>query len=148
MAGTEKSDQDTPADPRPGLHDALAGIGAQLEQYMAAPGSNAAALDAARNGLHRLLDALKAARLHGVAAFCAKLETVLAELSSQPSLFSGLHRAVLQQAVRGLARHFDALASGADDAALRLFPEYQALQQRSEEHTSELQSPKDLVCRL
>src|SRR5574340_584826 len=129
MAGTEKSDQDTPADPRPGLHDALAGIGAQLEQYMAAPGSNAAALDAARNGLHRLLDALKAARLHGVAAFCAELDTVPSELSSQPSLIPGLHREDLQQAVRGPARHFDALASGADDAALRLFPEYQALQQ-------------------
>src|SRR5574340_274775 len=112
MTGNEESDRDTPADPRPGLKSALAGIGAQLEQYLGAPDGNAAALDGARNGLHRLLAALQAARLHGVAAFCAKLETVLGELSSQPGLLSGLHREVLQQAMLGLARHCDALASG------------------------------------
>jgi chemosensory pili system protein ChpA (sensor histidine kinase/response regulator) len=129
MAGTKKSDHATPADPRPGLHNALAGIGAQLEQYLVAPGSNAAALDAASNELRRLLDTLKTAHLHGVAAFCTELETVLSELSSQPDMFSELHRDVLRQTLLGLTRYFDALANGADDAALRLFPEYQALQQ-------------------
>ncbi|WP_435627685.1 response regulator [Candidatus Ferrigenium straubiae] len=110
------------------LDNALSGIGAPLEQYLAAP-DNVAALDAARGGLHRLLDALRDARLYGTAAFCTELKTVLDELSSQPGMFSDLHRGVLQQALAGLAHHLDALANGADDAALRLFPEYQALQQ-------------------
>lgn len=109
--------------------DALAGIGAQLEQYLGAPGDNAAALETARSGLRRLLDTAKAACLHGTAAFCAELVTVLDELSANPELVSALHRDVLQQAMPALARHFAALAEGADDAALRLFPEYQALQQ-------------------
>lgn len=110
------------------LDNALSGIGAPLEQYLAAP-DNVAALDAARSGLHRLLDTLKDARLYGTAAFCTELKTVLDELSSQPGMFSDLHRGVLQQAMLGLAHHLDALANGADDAALRLFSEYQALQQ-------------------
>ncbi|HEU0234653.1 MAG TPA: response regulator [Gallionella sp.] len=110
-------------------HGALAKISVQLEQYLGAPGSNAPSLEAARNGLYRLLDALKTAHLHGVATFCAELETVLGELSSRPDMFSTLHHDVLQHALLGLSRYLDALANGADDAALRLFPQYQALQQ-------------------
>ncbi len=113
---------------RDALDGALSGIGAPLEQYLAAPG-DMAALDAARSGLHRLLDLLKAARLSGAATFCAELTAVLDELSSQPDMLSDLHRGALQQALPALARHLHALAGGADDAALRLFAEYQALQQ-------------------
>ncbi|MBI1906758.1 MAG: hybrid sensor histidine kinase/response regulator, partial [Rhodocyclales bacterium] len=113
---------------RDALDSALSGTGAPLEQYLAAPGDTAA-LDAARGGLHRLLDTLKDAHLYGTAAFCTELGSVLDEMSSQPGMFSGLHRDALRQALSGLARHLDTLANGADDAALRLFPEYQALQQ-------------------
>ena len=109
-------------------HGALAEIGAQLEQYLAAP-DNVVALNAARGELQHLLDMLEAARLHGAGAFCAELKIVLDELAAQPGACSELHRETLRRALSALAPYLDALADGADDAALRLFPEYQALQQ-------------------
>ncbi|HEU0220327.1 MAG TPA: response regulator [Gallionella sp.] len=129
MTDAAPSDHGTLIGAKPSLDNVLAGISVQLKQYLDAPGSNLAALEAAHNELHRLLDTLKAAHLHGVAAFCAELETVLGELSSHPDIFSALHRDVLQHALLGLTRYIDALANGADDAALRLFPQYQELQQ-------------------
>ncbi|OGT12857.1 MAG: hypothetical protein A3F73_12740 [Gallionellales bacterium RIFCSPLOWO2_12_FULL_59_22] len=122
MSGAARPDYDA-------LGGTLSVIGAHLEQYLDAPGSNAAALETARGELRCLLDALHAARLHGTAAFCVELETVLGDLASHPDLFSVLHRNVLQHALSSLARHLGALANGADDAALNIFAEYRALQQ-------------------
>ena len=126
MAEAENPDRGT--DLTPELVDASARVGAQLEKYFAAP-ADAAALDAARGELHRLLGMLQTARLHGVSAFCTELGTVLDELAAQPGICSELHRDTLRRALSALAPYLDALANGADDAALRLFPEYRALQQ-------------------
>src|SRR3989338_8996481 len=103
MSGAARPDYDA-------LGGTLSVIGAHLEQYLDAPGSNAAALETARGELRCLLDALHAARLHGTAAFCVELETVLGDLASHPDLFSVLHRNVLQHALSSLARHLGALA--------------------------------------
>lgn len=111
------------------LDEAVAGAGARLEQYLAAPDGDAAALLAARGALRRLHGALKASHLEGVAVFCAGMETVLGELSSYPGMASALHRDVLQRAWSGMAGYLDDLAHGADNAALRLFPLYQELEQ-------------------
>ncbi len=122
-------DPDAPDGARPGLDSALAELGASLEQYLDAPAGNAADLEAAHDASRRLLGMLKAAGLDGVAAFCSELETVLAGLAADPQQVSALHRNVLRHAVLGLVHYFDALAIGADNAALRLFPQYQELQQ-------------------
>lgn len=114
---------------KPGIDEALAGTGARLEQYLDRPEANAVSLEAARSELHRLYGVLKMVRLNGVAAFCAELEQVLNELAANPHQVSGMHREVLRQALSALAHYLDALADGADNAALRLFPHYQELQQ-------------------
>ncbi len=114
---------------KPGMDTALGEANTHLEQYLAAPALNIAALEAARNGIHGLLEALKTARMEGVAVFCAELETVLNELSANPATVSALHGDVLRRALSGLMHYLDALSRGADNAALRLFPQYQELQQ-------------------
>src|SRR5207248_9319176 len=43
---------------------------------------------------------------------------------------------------------FPAVEASTDAATLAANPDVASLEQRSEEHTSELQSPYDLVCRL
>ena len=114
---------------KPGLDSMLAEISARMEQYLDAPADNAEALEAVRDTLSRLPGILKTIHLDGVVAFCSELETVLAGLAANPQQVSALHRNVLRHAVLGLAHYFDALAIGADNAALRLFPQYQELQQ-------------------
>jgi len=119
MTGTAQLGRDT-------LEGALYDLGTPLDRYLAAP-DDAQALEAARTALRRLYGSLSAAGLRGTAAFCAELGTALDEL--RPGLCSALHCDVLQHALDALARQLGALASGADDVALHLFPEYQALQQ-------------------
>ena len=126
MTHNAQFDRDIFIDAKRDLDNALAAIGAQLEQYLDTPG-NVAALQAARSELQRLLERLKTVRLDGVVAFCAELGIVLAELASQPNMVSALHRDVVRHALSGLAHYFDELANGADKASLRLFPQYQAL---------------------
>src|SRR5438874_10505447 len=62
----------------------------------------------------------------------------------------GRHRRAVRRQDRGAHRHADAVFSGAgeggDRAARR--PRLGIGESRSEEHTSELQSRRDLVCRL
>src|SRR3989338_10846740 len=138
MTHNAQFDRDTFIDAKRDLDKALAIIGAQLEQYLDKPG-NAAALQASRSELQRLLERLETVRLDGVVAFCAELGMVLDELASQPNMVSGLHRDVLRHALSGLAHYLDELANGADNATLRLFPQYQELQQlRGQEMSFEL----------
>ncbi|TAN78627.1 MAG: hypothetical protein EPN14_06480, partial [Gallionella sp.] len=124
---------------RPGMDAVMGGVGARLEQYLADPAPNAAALEAAVRELHGLLDTLESLRLDGVAAFCAELENALHELASRPGAVSGIDRDVLRRALPGVTRYLDALADGADNAALRLFPQYCELRRlRGLEMPSEL----------
>src|SRR3989338_11670687 len=106
MTHNAQFDRDTFIDAKRDLDNALAVIGAQLEQYLDKPG-NAAALQASRSELQRLLERLKTVRLDGVVAFCTELGIVLAELASQPNMVSGLHRDVLRHALSGLAHYLD-----------------------------------------
>ncbi|MBK9161331.1 MAG: Hpt domain-containing protein [Nitrosomonadales bacterium] len=113
---------------KPGLDAALDEVGAKLEQFLAAPDDNLSALMAASAELRRLPGVLKMVHLEGVAVLCAELETVLDELASHPGLLTDLHRDVLRDALFGISHYLEALLHGADNAALRLFPQYQGLQ--------------------
>ncbi|MFZ2540608.1 MAG: Hpt domain-containing protein, partial [Gallionella sp.] len=124
---------------KPGLDGTLAEIGVQLEQYFVMPTENEAALEAARAEARRLLGVLQMVGLDGAAVICAELELVLGELAAHPQQVTVLHREVLRQALPVIQQFLDALANGAANAALRLFPLYQELQQlRGMEMTFEL----------
>jgi len=142
MTNTAQFDRNAFAGVKPDLDSTLAVMGARLDQYLDAFADDAA-LQAARSELQRLLEMLKTIRLNGVVAFCTELEIVLGELVSHPDMASALHRDVLHHAMLGLTSYLDALADGADNAALRLFAQYQELQQlRGLEMSFEL----DLFC--
>src|SRR5487761_2707282 len=113
---------------KPGMDEALSVVSARLVEYLDAPGLNATALDDVRAELHRVHGVLKMIRLDGVAVFCAETGNVLAELAAHPGLASQLHRSVLQSALNSLTAYLDALMQGADNAALRLCPKYEAMQ--------------------
>jgi len=114
---------------KPGIDSTLADIGAQIEKYLAAPANNAAGLEAARAGLHSLQGVLKMVGLVGAAAFCAELELTLGELATNPDQISAMHRDVLHRATFAITHYLDSVANGAENVSLRLFPQYQELQQ-------------------
>jgi chemosensory pili system protein ChpA (sensor histidine kinase/response regulator) len=120
---TSFNPQILPATP---LDEARAESGARLENYFATP--DADALQAVRAALQHLCDQLKRARHDGLAVFCAEVGTVLGELPPVLGM-TPLHREVLQRAWSGMEGYLDDLSRGADDVALRLFPQYQELQQ-------------------
>ncbi len=113
---------------KPGIDEALGVASARLVQYLDAPALNAPALEEARAELHRIRGALQMIHLDGVAVYCAEIEQVLAELMVNSSLASPLYRTVLQRALMGLTHFLDALMQGADNATLRLFAKYEAMQ--------------------
>src|SRR3990172_1391045 len=114
---------------KPGLEGTLSQIGAQLERYFAAPANNAEALKKAHGELLRLLGVLKMVGLEGVAVFCAEMEVTLNELAAHPQQATEARRDVLRRALSGVLHYLDALANGAGNATLRLFPQYLELQQ-------------------
>ena len=114
---------------KPGIDSTLADVGAQIEKYLAAPADNAPGLEAARTGLHSLQGVLKMVGLIGAAAFCAELELTLGELATTPDQISAMHRDVLHRAMFAITHYLDSVSNGADNVALRLFPQYQELQQ-------------------
>ncbi|MGA7594713.1 MAG: Hpt domain-containing protein [Gallionella sp.] len=114
---------------KPGIDSTLADVGAQIEKYLAAPADNEPGLEAARSELHSLQGVLKMVGLIGAAAFCAELELTLGELSSSPDQISAMHRDVLHRAMFAITHFLDSVAKGADNVSLRLFPQYQELQQ-------------------
>jgi chemosensory pili system protein ChpA (sensor histidine kinase/response regulator) len=129
MTNSAQFDRNTLAAVKPGIDGSLAEISAQLELYLGAPADNEAALAVVRSELHRLLGVLKMVGLDGAAAFCAELELTLGELATNPKQVSAMHRDVLRRASFAVTHYLDSLAKGADNAALRLFPQYQELQQ-------------------
>jgi chemosensory pili system protein ChpA (sensor histidine kinase/response regulator) len=129
MTNSAQFDRNTLDTVKPGLDSALADISAQMELYLGAPADNAPALEAARTELQSLLGVLKMVGLIGAAVFCAELELTLSELETNPQLVTAMHRDVLRRALFGFTHYLDSLVNGADNAALRLFPQYQDLQQ-------------------
>jgi chemosensory pili system protein ChpA (sensor histidine kinase/response regulator) len=114
---------------KPGIDSTLADIGAQIEKYLATPADNAPGLEAARTGLHSLQGVLKMVGLIGAAAFCAELELALGELATNPDQISAMHRDVLHRAMFAITHYLDSVSKGADNVSLRLFPQYQEMQQ-------------------
>lgn len=129
MTNKAQFDRNTLATVKPGLDSTLAVITAQMERYLGAPESNVVALETARTELRSLLGVLKMVGLDGVAVFCTELTTILSELATNPQQVSAMHRDALRRALFGITHYLDALANGVDNAALRLFPQYQELQQ-------------------
>jgi chemosensory pili system protein ChpA (sensor histidine kinase/response regulator) len=129
MTNTAQFDRNILATVKPGLDSTLAEITAQMERYLDAPGSNVVALETARTELQSLLGVLKMVGLDGVAVFCTELATTLGELAANPQQVSAMHRDALRHALFGITHYLDALANGVDNAALRLFTQYQELQQ-------------------
>ncbi len=129
MTNNAQFDRQTLAAVKPGLDSTLAEITELMERYLGAPGSNVVSLEKARTELHSLLGVLKMAGLDGAAVFCTELATMLSDLASNPQQVSVMHRDVLRRALFGITHYLDELANGADNAALRLFPQYQELQQ-------------------
>ncbi len=129
MTNSAQFDRNTLAAVKPGVDGSLAEISMQMELFLGAPADNAAALDLVRAELHRLLGVLKMVGLDGSAVFCTELELTLSEIATNPKQVSAMHRDVLRRALFGITHYLDGLANGADNAALRLFPQYQELQQ-------------------
>ncbi len=113
---------------KPGMEEALRVVGERLFQFLDAPTLNVPALEEACVELHRVQGVLRMIRLEGVAVFCTEIGNVLEELCENPGLASYLYRTVLQSALGGLSDYLDALMQGADNAVLRLFPKYEAMQ--------------------
>lgn len=129
MTNNAQFDRQTLAAVKPGLDSTLAEITELMERYLGAPGSNVVGLEKARTELHSLLGVLKMVGLDGAAVFCAELSTMLSDIAANPQQVSVMHRDALRRALFGITHYLDELANGADNAALRLFPQYQELQQ-------------------
>jgi len=114
---------------KPGIDSTLEDIGVQIERYFAAPAENGPALETACSELHSLQGVLKMVGLFGAAAFCAELELTLGELATNHDQISAMHRDVLRRAMFAITHYLDSLVNGADNVSLRLFPQYQELQQ-------------------
>ncbi|MFA5370442.1 MAG: Hpt domain-containing protein [Sideroxydans sp.] len=111
------------------LDHSLAAIISNCQNFFAAPTESSAILEMARNELHRAKGVIQILNLRGLVVFCSELETLLDELATDPKLASAMHQDAVQHALFGLTHYLDALAAGAPNAALRLFPEYQELHQ-------------------
>ncbi len=129
MTDSAQFDRNTLAAVKPGMDGTLAEISAQMDLYLSDPAANVTALEAARSELHRLLGVLKMVGLDGAAVFCTEVELTLSEIATNPKQVSAMHRDVLRRALFSVTHFLDALANGADNAALRLFPQYQEMQQ-------------------
>ena len=114
---------------KPGIDATLCELNAQLEQFLTNPVEGIPALSRAQSELHRLLGVFKMIHLDGLAVFCTEFEAVLNELASTPQITSALHRDELLAALVALTRYLDDLAQGADNTTLRLFANYQQMQQ-------------------
>ncbi|MEO7623924.1 MAG: Hpt domain-containing protein, partial [Gallionella sp.] len=129
MSNNAQFDRTTLAAVKPGVDAALAQISAQMELYFGSPADGGMALQVLRDEMHRLLGVLKMVGLNGAAVFCAELELTLSEFAADPQQVSALHRDVSRRALFAITHYLDTLTKGADNAALRLFPQYQELQQ-------------------
>jgi len=112
---------------KPELDSSLAAILREQEQFFSSGGKHP--LNEALAELHRLRGVLHMLHLQGLEVFCGELEALLRELAAQPGSATPMHREALRHALFGITHYLDALATGAANAALRLFPEYQELLQ-------------------
>ena len=109
------------------LDSSLATILREQEKFFSEGGKHP--LDLALTELHRLSGVLQMLHLQGLVVFCGELETLMGEMAAHPESATVMHQDALRHALFGLTHYLDALAAGAPNASLRLFPEYQELHQ-------------------
>ncbi len=100
-----------------------------LEQYFSAPATGQDALHNAVAELHRVYGVLRMISLDGVAVYCAEIEQVLQQLVTGAATPTPANHEIIQRSLLALTYYLDALADGASNATLRLFHQYQELQQ-------------------
>ncbi|MDH4235167.1 MAG: hypothetical protein OEV15_08545, partial [Gallionella sp.] len=79
--------------------------------------------------MRSLMGVLKMVGLEGLAVFCVELDVIMGDLAASPQQVSVLHRDAIRRALFGITHYLDELANGSSNATLRLFSEYQELQQ-------------------
>ncbi len=129
MSSPAQYDLNTLAAIKPVMDVSLAQISMDVERFLAASNVQSGQLQVALDELHRLTGVLQMAHLDGVAVVCSTLHRALTEVLDHPRDISSLHRDVYRQALFGITHFLDTLAAGADNSPVRLFAQYQALQQ-------------------
>ena len=112
-----------------GLGSSLDQVGRNLEQYFSAPATGRDALQNTIAELHRVYGVLRMISLDGVAVYCAEIEQVLQGLATGAASPTPAIHEIIQRSLLALTYYLDALADGASNATLRLFHQYQELQQ-------------------
>ncbi len=112
-----------------GLGGSLDQVGQHLEQYFSAPATGQDALHNAVAELHRVYGVLRMISLDGVAVYCAEIEKVLQEFTAGGLSPSPANHEIIQRSLLALTYYLAALADGASNVTLRLFHQYQELQQ-------------------
>jgi chemotaxis protein histidine kinase CheA len=121
-----------------GIEGSLSETGKHLALFFDAPAENLPALKIAAAASRRTSSLLKSLGLEGLRVFWSEFEQSLAELAERPGDIAPRHHDVLRRALYAVSKYLDALAHGAPDATLRLFPHYQELHHlRGEKETLE-----------
>jgi chemotaxis protein histidine kinase CheA/ActR/RegA family two-component response regulator len=121
-----------------GIEGSLSETGKHLALFFDAPAENLPALKIAAAASRRTSSLLKSLGLEGLRVFWSEFEQSLAELVERPGEIAPRHHDVLRRALYAVSKYLDALAHGAPDATLRLFPHYQELHHlRGEKETLE-----------
>ena len=113
----------------PGITSSLEQVGRDLDLYFSGPDSGREALQNALAELHRVCGVLQMVSLRGVTRYGEEIEKLLQELAAGSLAPSAAHRDIVQRSLTALAHYLEALIDGASNATLRLFHQYQELQQ-------------------
>lgn len=113
----------------PGITGSLDQVGRDLDVYFAGPEAGREALQNALAELHRVCGVLQMVSLNGVSVYSGEIEKLLQEIAAGSLKPSSAHRDIIQRSLIALSHYLDALIDGASNAALRLFHQYQELQQ-------------------
>ncbi len=114
---------------RPGITSSLDQVERDLAIYFAAPEPSSTALQNALAELHRICGVLQIISLKGVAVYSSEIEKLLQELAAGSLPPSPAQRDIIQRSLVALSHYLDAVIEGASNAPLRLFHQYQELQQ-------------------
>lgn len=114
---------------RHGINSSLEQVESDLKLYFAAPDDNHQAIERALTEMHRNGGVFQMAAMEGVSIYCAEIEKVLRELTTNSLTPSPANFGIIQRALLALTHYLDALIDGASNATVRLFHPYQELQQ-------------------
>ncbi len=114
---------------RPGINSSLEQVERDLTLYFAAPDDNHEAIERALTEMHRIGGVFQMVAMDGVSVYCAEIEKVLQEFTTNSLIPSPANFGIIQRALLALTHYLDALIDGASNATMRLFHPYQELQQ-------------------